>query len=90
LHYSQNYRNYNTSNNFFSATVIQLPSEFSSIDGFSAATDCSTSSSKVRVKVKVKINVKNDRQSASLSWNKTPIWGLRQIFISVRQLQVYW
>jgi hypothetical protein len=29
-----------------------------------------------------------DGQSASLSWNKTPIWGYDQIFITVRQLWV--
>jgi hypothetical protein len=31
-----------------------------------------------------------DGQSASLSWNKAPIWGIRPDFITVRQLRVCW
>jgi hypothetical protein len=34
--------------------------------------------------------VTTDGQSASLSWNKAPIWGLRSVFISVRLLRVCW
>jgi hypothetical protein len=34
--------------------------------------------------------VTTDCQSASLSWNKAPIWGYDQIFITVRQLHVCW
>jgi hypothetical protein len=34
--------------------------------------------------------VTTDGQSASLSWNKAPIWGLRPDFITVRQLRVGW
>jgi hypothetical protein len=33
--------------------------------------------------------VTTDGQSASLSWNKSPIWGLRPDFITVRQLRIY-
>jgi hypothetical protein len=34
--------------------------------------------------------VTTDGQSASLSWNKAPNWGLRSDFITVWQLWVYW
>jgi hypothetical protein len=34
--------------------------------------------------------VTTDGQSASLSWNKVPIWGLRTDFYTVRQLRVCW
>jgi hypothetical protein len=34
--------------------------------------------------------IMTDGQSASLSWNKAPIWGLRPDFITVRQLRVCW
>jgi hypothetical protein len=34
--------------------------------------------------------VTTDGQSASVSWNKAPIWGLRPDFIIVWQLRVYW
>jgi hypothetical protein len=34
--------------------------------------------------------VTTDSQSASLSLNKTPIWGYDQICITLRQLRVYW
>jgi hypothetical protein len=33
-------------------------------------------------------HVTTDGQPASLSWNKTPIWGLDQIFIIVWHLRV--
>jgi hypothetical protein len=32
--------------------------------------------------------ITTDGQSASMSWNKAPIWNLDQIFIIVRQLRV--
>jgi hypothetical protein len=35
--------------------------------------------------------VTTDGQSASLSWNKAPIWGIRpDFFITVKQLRVFW
>jgi hypothetical protein len=34
--------------------------------------------------------VTTDGQSACLSWNKAPIWGLRPDFITFRQLHVSW
>jgi hypothetical protein len=41
-------------------------------------------------KVKVKVMLRPTVQSASLSWNKAPIWGLRPDLITVRQLQACW
>jgi hypothetical protein len=34
--------------------------------------------------------ITSDGQSASLSWNKAPLWDYDQIFITVRQLRVCW
>jgi hypothetical protein len=34
--------------------------------------------------------VTTDGQSASLSWNKTPMWGLRPKFITVRHYGLLW
>jgi hypothetical protein len=34
--------------------------------------------------------ITTDGQSASLSWNKAPIWGLRPDFYTVRRLRVCW
>jgi hypothetical protein len=41
-------------------------------------------------KFKVKVMLWRTVQSANPSWNKTPIWGLRPDFITVRQLRVCW
>jgi hypothetical protein len=34
--------------------------------------------------------ITTDGQSASPSWNKAPVWGLRPISITVRQLRACW
>jgi hypothetical protein len=35
-------------------------------------------------------SVTTDGQSASVSWDKAPIWGLRPLFITIRHLLAYW
>jgi hypothetical protein len=42
------------------------------------------------VSSRVQSYITTDGPSSSLSWNKTPIWGLRPDFITVRQLRVCW
>jgi hypothetical protein len=43
-----------------------------------------------KLHVKVKVMLRPTVQSASLSWNKAPIWSLRPDLITVRQLQACW
>jgi hypothetical protein len=45
--------------------------------------------SQIRV-TESKSYIMTDGQSASLYWNKAPIWAYGQIFITVRQLRVCW
>jgi hypothetical protein len=67
-----------TWNNVFSTSTLLLPSEFSSTDGFSAATEYLTRN--FSTAYCSESYVTTDGQSASLSWNKAPIWSLRPDF----------
>jgi hypothetical protein len=83
-------------------STLQLPSEFSSTDGFSAVTEYLTTSllgNMINLEESLEFPFSNsclthtylsesesesyimtDVPSASLSWNKAPIWGLRPDF----------
>jgi hypothetical protein len=73
-----------TWNNVFDTSTIQLPSEFSSTDGFSHHSSTAFPESECES------YVTTDGLSASLSWNKAPIWGLRPGFYYSWQLRVCW